>query len=531
MQFRTASDSALLVEFDRLDEAVRAQTAWRNVAGVLDVVGGARTVLVRYDRSLSTARGLTNRLREIDGGTEATGSERDVEIAVHYDGEDLSDVAEILGVTIEHLVRRHVAAQWRVAFAGFAPGFGYLVGDDPVFDVPRRSTPRTRVPAGAVALAGAFTGVYPRESPGGWQIIGRTDAALWDLDREPPALLTPGARVRFVRAARESLRAEQSPTRPAAAQPDAAATGARIEVAETVLPLLVQDPGRIGHASLGVSASGAADRIAAAQANRAVGNDRRAVGNDRRAAVIESVGACVLRFASPRGGEVAAVSGATAALALVDAGGCSRDVPPDRPFAVADGDELHIAGPSRGVRCYVAVRGGFRVDPVLGSRATDTLAGLGPAPLHRGSSIGLGAARDVRSAVETGLAPRPLPAVGDTTVLTVTPGPRDDWFDHDALDLLAAQRWEVTPRSDRIGLRLSGARPLSRRIDAELPSEGVVRGALQVPPSGQPVLFLPDHPLTGGYPVIAAVIDRDLDLAGQLPSGSFVRFRLAAPPR
>ena len=120
-----------------------------------------------------------------------------------YDGEDLAEVAEHLGVSSDELVRRHQAATWTVAFTGYAPGFGYLVGDDDLFEVPRRPSPRTRIPAGSVALAGRFSGVYPRESPGGWQLIGRTDARMWDLDREPPALLQPGATVRFERVERE----------------------------------------------------------------------------------------------------------------------------------------------------------------------------------------------------------------------------------------------------------------------------------------------------------------------------------------
>src|SRR5699024_6141372 len=112
---------------------------------------------------------------------------------------------ELLSVSPAEVIARHQAATWQVAFAGFAPGFGYLAGDDELFDVPRRSSPRTRVPVGAVALAGEFTGVYPRSSPGGWQLIGRTEARLWDLDRQPPALFVPGTIVRFVEAERESV--------------------------------------------------------------------------------------------------------------------------------------------------------------------------------------------------------------------------------------------------------------------------------------------------------------------------------------
>ncbi|MBS1674567.1 MAG: biotin-dependent carboxyltransferase family protein, partial [Actinobacteria bacterium] len=170
--------------------------------------------------------------------------------------------------------------------------------------------------------------------------------------------------------------------------------------------------------------------------------------------------------------------------------------------------------------------GGLLVHPTLGSASTDTLAGLGPAPLRVCDTAGLGDPRTVRLAVRPYPRARTLPAPGDTVTLRIVLGPRDDWFAPAALDVLLGQAWEVTARSDRIGLRLHGDAPLVRSVLAELPSEGAVTGAIQVPADGQPVLFLPDHPLTGGYPVIGAVIDADLDLAGQLPPGSRIRFAL-----
>ncbi|MBT2474073.1 carboxyltransferase domain-containing protein, partial [Microbacterium sp. ISL-103] len=441
---------------------------------------------------------------------------------VRYDGEDLDEAASLLGVSAAELVNRHLAADWKVAFSGFAPGFGYVVSSDPLFDVPRRSSPRTRVPAGSVALAGQFTGVYPRESPGGWQLIGRTDALMWDIDRDPPALLSPGTTVRF-----EQMRAqvvmsenaddradERSVTERPAANSSAieAANAAAIEVVRPSLQLLVQDAGRPGFAALGVSSSGAADRRALREANRAVGN---ATG----AAVLESVGGAVLRF---HGSGVAAVSGAEGALELVDATGVARRIAHGAPFATVEGDELTLGHPTSGLRYIIAVRGGVAVDPALDSRASDTLAGLGPAPLAAGDVLGVG--DSARHPVEPDVTPRTLPASGELVDLEITLGPRDDWFTASALATLTGQEWTVTPRSDRVGIRLEGAVPLERSVSGELPSEGAVTGAIQVPPDGQPVLFLPDHPLTGGYPIIGALTDRSLDLAGQLPPGVRVRF-------
>lgn len=201
---RDYGDRALLIECDGIDEvlafaaAVRAGATEGAISGVVDVVPAARTVLV----SLADPR-LQQPVRALLGAVEVTpsppptGGTADVVIDVRYDGPDLEDVAAQLRMAVDEVVEAHTGTPWRVGFSGFAPGFAYLVGGDARLRVPRRAEPRTRVPAGAVALAGEFSGIYPRESPGGWQLIGRTDAVLWDLDRAAPALLRPGMWVRF----------------------------------------------------------------------------------------------------------------------------------------------------------------------------------------------------------------------------------------------------------------------------------------------------------------------------------------------
>ncbi|GAT74420.1 urea amidolyase-like protein [Microbacterium sp. HM58-2] len=516
MRILTASDRALLVEAADLDEAMRIHLGAAGLRGVVERVPGARTVLVRFDPLQVSAQELTELLRGIPADAVLPVPSRAVTIPVRYDGEDLAAVADLLGVTAEEVVARHLAAEWRVAFSGFAPGFGYLVGSDALFDVPRRSSPRTRVPAGSVGLAGPFSGVYPRESPGGWQLIGRTDAVMWDVDRDPPALLSPGTAVRFARAERDGppIVAPSLAAR-ASAHDRGEASDAAIEVVHPGLQLLVQDRGRPGHAALGVSASGAADRTALGDANRAV-------GNGRGAAVLENVGGAVLRV---RGSAVLAVAGAVGDLIVTDAAGDERPAPHGAPFGMSSGDALHLEPPVRGLRYVVGVRGGIRGELALGSRATDTLAGLGPAPLAAGDVVGIG--DGAPHAVEPDAVPRTLPASGDLVDLEITLGPRADWFTEGAVHALIEQEWEVTPRSDRVGIRLRGPVPLERAITGELPSEGAVTGAIQVPPDGQPVLFLADHPLTGGYPIVGALTDRCLDLAAQLPPGARIRFRVA----
>jgi KipI family sensor histidine kinase inhibitor len=202
MRILPSGSTALLVELEDLDAvlALYAALAEQPPDGVVDIVPAARTVLLVTDPARTSLSAVAEAVRRTTPRPDArTGGER-VELPVHYDGEDLEELAGLLDLTPDELVQRHTGAEWTVAFGGFAPGFGYLTQTRGEWDVPRRPTPRTKVPAGSVALAGEFSGVYPRESPGGWQLIGRTDLAVFDLDRDPPALLRPGVRVRFVEA-------------------------------------------------------------------------------------------------------------------------------------------------------------------------------------------------------------------------------------------------------------------------------------------------------------------------------------------
>ena len=197
-------DRALLVELSDTDLVVGYVDALRaaGLEGVADVVPAAQTVLVVAADGASVGT-LAGQLADVEPRLGAMPEDGDlVEIPVVYDGPDLADVAQLTGLSEAEVVAAHTGQTWRVAFGGFAPGFGYLVGEDHRLHVPRRDSARTSVPPGAVGLAGDYSGVYPRESPGGWQLIGTTDAPMWDLDRDPPALLTPGARVRFVQVSR-----------------------------------------------------------------------------------------------------------------------------------------------------------------------------------------------------------------------------------------------------------------------------------------------------------------------------------------
>ncbi|WP_423059028.1 carboxyltransferase domain-containing protein [Brevibacterium linens] len=544
LTFHTASRRHLLVECADLTAtmALHHSLEAADLPGVTELIPAARTVLISFDPARTSTEILAESVRGLGHTESVSDTAREVTIDVRYDGDDLAEVADLLSVSPAEVVKRHQAATWQVAFAGFAPGFGYLAGDDELFNVPRRSSPRTRVPVGSVALAGEFTGVYPRSSPGGWQLIGRTDAKLWDLDRQPPALFVPGTIVKFAEAEREIVdvsaggsaagaagaaadSASDSPSASAEATSDtdgaASAVGPpSLEVLRPGLQLLVQDLGRPGFASMGVSAAGAADRSALTTANRLVGNAETTAG-------LESFGGGVLLRS--RGDGVAAVTGATGTITVTAADGTVLTPRLGEAFALSDGDELELGPTERGVRRYLAVRGGIDVETALGSSSADTLAGLGPAAVDKGTTLGVHDPRTALHLVDPALArTRALPQAGETVEMTVTLGPREDWFTDAGIETLLSQVWTVTHESDRVGLRLSGEVPLERARTGELPSEGAVTGALQVPPNGQPVLFGPDHPLTGGYPIIASV--DDLDLAAQLPPGVKLRFTTSARP-
>lgn len=271
----------------------------------------------------------------------------------------------------------------------------------------------------------------------------------------------------------------------------------------------VQDQGRPGHAHLGVPRSGALDPAATRLANRLV-------GNPPDAAVLETTlnGLSV----RPRCAVTVAVVGAPCPV-TVD----GRPVAWGAPVRVPAGALLDVGAAVSGVRCYVAFSGGVAVDPVLASRSTDLLSGLGPPPLADGAVIPLGDAAAPHARVDT----VPHPAPPRELVLRVTPGPRADWFTPSAVRTLTTRAYRVSSASNRIGLRTEGP-SLERAFTDELPSEGMVLGAVQVPPDGRPVVFLADHPTTGGYPVIAVVREADLAGAAQAVPGTPVRFVPAA---
>ena len=284
-----------------------------------------------------------------------------------------------------------------------------------------------------------------------------------------------------------------------------------LEILRTGPLAVVQDLGRTGLAYLGVGRSGAADRRSHKLANRLVANP------DDRATVEVTFGGFCARV---RGGDVdIAVTGADTDPTVNGIKFGTNSI-----HHVRDGEVISLGAPRAGLRTYLAVRGGICVEPVLGSRSYDVMSAIGPSPLAPGDELPVGEHTNDYPELDQA----PVAAISAHLVeLQVVPGPRDDWFVDP--DVLVHTIWMASNRSDRVGMRLEG-RPLRYRYpDRQLPSEGATRGAIQVPPNGLPVILGPDHPVTGGYPVVGVVIDKDIDKVAQVRPGQYVRLHWARP--
>ena len=604
MRFLGVNNSAFLIEladleetlalFDRLQQEIRRgeknlqdQEKFQsqdNLQAIVEIIPAARTLLVTFDPLLADETTLETKIAglKLEKGQQKSG--KLVEIPVVYDGEDLEDVATLLKIDREEVIRRHTESHYQVAFCGFAPGFAYLTGGDPLFNVPRRASPRKSIPAGSVALAGKFGGVYPQPSPGGWQLIGRTDVKMFDLDRDPPSLLKPGDRVHFVdvtkdysarsngttsfsfspnekagksvpdRSGSKALKngaatkaieqnekaglAKTGDETEASGSAKAAGNGkagshdnagifvpeksltpeedAVFKLLTTLMPVTFQDRGRLLQSSQGLSPSGALDQKAMANANRLV-------GNPREQPVLEfTYGNTRIKALQP---SVVAFTGANLPITVKSTKGTVFVFEKNTPLSIDEGDEIILGQPLAGFRSYMALRGGFKVEPVLKSASFDSLSNLGPKPLSAGDNIFIANDSPLQPVLLSLDDPYFLPEAGDQVVLDVVMGPRTDWFTEHSIAMFLEKPWQVTAASNRIGIRLQSDARLERSRSDELPSEGTVTGAIEVPANGEPVLFLRDRPVTGGYPVIANLVEDQIDLAAQIPIGAFIKFR------
>ncbi|HEY6509013.1 MAG TPA: 5-oxoprolinase/urea amidolyase family protein, partial [Vicinamibacterales bacterium] len=365
-------------------------------------------------------------------------------------------------------------------------------------------------PGGSVGIAGSLTGVYPRPSPGGWALLGRTSVPMFDLLRG--CLVRPGDRVRFLPMG-QGNRLEEMPA--SSPSPQVPPTDPVATVIRPGLLTTVQDAGRWGHQGEGVPVGGALDAPARRLANAAIGN---------------APDAAVLEATLP-GLDLLLDRDCTMAVAGADLGAelDGTPMPLGLPVAAAAGAHVRLTKRRAGTRAYLALAGGLDVPVVLGSRSTELGAGFGGfegRALRAGDRLAV--TRGTPSASGPPLRRLPLAASGTDVRLRVLLGPHDAWFTPAAFEALEGTRFQVTPHSNRVGYRLQGDVPLARARAGEMISDATVIGGLQVPPDGQPILLMADRQVTGGYPIIAAVITADLPAAGQLAPGDWVRFAVCA---
>jgi KipI family sensor histidine kinase inhibitor len=525
---RHAGDSAVVLALEEaIDPAIneRALAIARRVeasrfSGVLDVVPTYHTVGVFFDPLVAAVEELSAALVEAAGEPARAEPGRLLEVPVRYGGQvgpDLDAVAALAGLSANEVIERHSRTEYRVYMLGFLPGFAYMGIVDDRIAVPRHPSPRLRVPAGSVGIAGRQTGVYPVDSPGGWQIIGRTSVRTFDPTRSQPSFFAPGDRVRFVpdtrtrRNASGEVEDASAEVESAASPAHASRPGARgVSVIKPGLFTTIQDAGRWGHQSIGVPVSGALDIRAFRRANALV-------GNDPSAAVLE---------ATIAGPELLVDGPTTVGIDGADLG-ASLDEHPIAPGETATCDTravLRFGARRGGARAYIAFSGGIDTPPGLGSRATHVrirLGGYEGRALRAGDRVPLGPVATRQTAIPARTKPAQWPG---GTRLRVIPGPHDDWFTPAGISRFLSTRFTVSPSSDRMGYRLTGGGRIPRAFDREMISDVTVTGAVQVPASGDPILLMADRQTTGGYPQIAVVISADLPRAAQLVPGDWVEF-------
>jgi KipI family sensor histidine kinase inhibitor len=526
-----AGDSALLLEIgdplidpdlNRRAIGIARTLRERSLPGVRDVVSTFRSVAVFFDPLSTDVARVAAALRDAADARRSSESGRTIDVPVVYGGEagpDLTEVAAFARSTPQEVVERHAGRRYRVYMLGFLPGFPYMAHVDSTIAAPRHATPRLRVAAGSVAIAGAQTGIYPRESPGGWQLIGRTPLTLFDPAKTPPALFAPGDTVRFVPT--DAPQTGEMPSMHETASRSSATFNRFVTVVRPGLLTTVQDSGRWGYQNLGVPVAGPMDHAAHRLANAMVGNPAYAAALEATIAGPELRVEQETRVAVAGGNLGATLDGA--------------EVPLNAPIPCRKDSVLCFGARRTGTRAYIAFDGGVALDPVLGSQATHLVSGLGGISgraIKAGDRLPLGEATGlvVKATTEASL---PALLGGGGARVRVLPGPQAAYFDQSMLDALQRTRFTISSQSDRMGYRLSApssfvATPCQVSLPGsrDMISDVTFTGGLQIPPSGDPILLMADRQTTGGYPQIAVVITADLSVAGQLAPGDWIEFEV-----
>lgn len=535
LRWRPLGEAALTVELgDRIAPAINARVhaldadlTTTPLPGLIECVPAYRSLTLHYDPLLLSPdeinNSVTERMAHLDERSAARHQRLHV-IPVTYGGEfgpDLKAVAQQIGLTPEQVISEHSRMSYRVYMLGFSPGFPYLGRTSARLDVARLSTPRTRVPAGSVAIAGRQTGIYPSPTPGGWRLLGRTGWRFFDPTRMPPARVQPGDEVRFRPASpvEAGLANEPAPDWGLPATPGYVKGHPTMQVLDGGLLTTVQDGGRFGFQSLGVPVSGAMDGAALRAANRLVGNTP-----DTPALEITLVGP-QLSFLDDA---LVAVTGADLSSWVEWPDGRRFELPGWLAIYLRRGSRLGFADRRSGCRAYLAVAGGISVPLVLGSASTCLAGGFGG---YAGRRLQTGdlvwtptLATDTLLRAGRAWPAHLRPGYSNCPVVRVVPGPHWRQFSREAQAALLSFKYLVQPASDRVGVRLQGP-TLQRQVSNEVISSGVTTGSIQVPADGQPIILGADRQTVGGYPQIAVVIGPDLPLLAQLVPGDCVSFR------
>ena len=505
----SVGDCAVTVELgDSLDEGIACRVraldervADLELAAMLETVPTYAALLVIYDRRRIAFAELSARLLSLTEDLPSSGVPgRLVEIQALYDGDDLDEIARVCGLTRDDVVEMHAGRDYSVLMLGFSPGFAYMGFVDERLRMPRRKTPRTRVSSGSIAIAGAQTGVYPRALPGGWNLLGRSSLQLFDPANRDPSALMPGDRVRFLPTA---------VLEPPVTVPRLEYRGLGVEVLEPGILTTIQDAGRPGLRRVAVPLTGFADPAAARRANVCVGNSE--------GAPLFELCAPGLRLRFEKATFIALAGASTSArLERSDLGGGHMTIPMNVAVRVRPSNTLTITGLQGGARAYLAVAG-MQAPMILGSASVDLGSGF-LRPLDGGDRLSVGSVdsdRVRRAALNE--APRKGP-------VRVILGPQLHHFDEGTVATFLSTAWRVGLDSDRVGARLDGPR-LRHEGPAEIVSDGMVPGCIQVPPDGRPIVMLSDCPTTGGYPKIACVVSADLALLAQaIPGETSIQF-------
>jgi KipI family sensor histidine kinase inhibitor len=540
LRIRPAGDAAVVLDVgDRIDLAINrrvhaiAAALQRDLStyGTVEIIPGYTNVLISYDPSTLTYEEVATVAKHAAHAAEVeTSPPQRFVLPVAYGGEfgpDLEEVARFHHLSPEEVVRRHANRDYPIFCLGFSPGFPFLGGLDESLHTPRLETPRSRVPAGSVAIGGSQTGVYPTETPGGWRIIGRTPLTLFDITQIPPVVYRPGDVMRFVpidaeeyakrKAECQTLASISRPhaasiQRPALSRQEAVATESRhlLRIVQPGLLTVVRDRGRSGWEALGIARDGALDPYAYTWVNRLA-------ANPPDAAVLE---------ATLLGPTIVVIDdcwlATTGAQVTVD----GREYPPWAGFWVLAGATVAITKIA-GARAYLTVHGGIAVEPVLGSRSTDLeshFGGYQGRSLRTGDIVPVGITAPL--AVDPGQSlQHPTPPYHEQPLtIEVVPGPRQDEFPPEALPLLLSSTFTLSPHSNHMGLRLDGAvipaPPRGSRISEPMPVGGV-----QVTPTGQPIILLSARGTIGGYPLLATVTTPSSWKLGQARPGDQLVFR------